>query len=222
MANFFTTSKLMIVLGTVFLLSSCDKEFGMDSTPEPLKQSSVNDTRSARKVKPDEGTESITASYVTYLIKAGGHSSTNSGYKSLRTASMKFEALFDASAIYQSKLASNQADINKLYGMADCGSLHQTNSARFGWRWYNNQLEILAYVYVNKVWSYKFISAVEIGKPYTYELLLQDKQYVFSVNGQSVTMPRACTGTGSGYQLYPYFGGDEVAPHDVTIKIRNL
>jgi hypothetical protein len=32
----------------------------------------------------------------------------------------------------------------------------------------------------------------------------------------------ATTPKGQGYQLYPYFGGDETAPHDINIWIKNL
>jgi hypothetical protein len=35
-------------------------------------------------------------------------------------------------------------------------------------------------------------------------------------------MPRAAaTVKAKGYRLYPYFGGDETAPHDITISIRD-
>jgi len=36
-------------------------------------------------------------------------------------------------------------------------------------------------------------------------------------------MPRESTTTmAEGYQLYPYFGGDETAPHDIFIWIEKL
>jgi hypothetical protein len=48
-------------------------------------------------------------------------------------------------------------------------------------------------------------------------------KYVFTVNGNPVNIPRSSTTTtGRGYKLYPYFGGDELAPHNVTIKIKEL
>jgi hypothetical protein len=42
------------------------------------------------------------------------------------------------------------------------------------------------------------------------------------VNGKTLFLPRHCSGTYRRYRLYPYFGGDEVAPHDITIKITEL
>ncbi len=36
-------------------------------------------------------------------------------------------------------------------------------------------------------------------------------------------MPRASTTVkSSGYKLYPYFGGDEFAPHDVRVWIKEV
>ena len=55
----------------------------------------------------------------------------------------------------------------------------------------------------------------------TCSILVSGANYVFTVNGVSVTMPRGATGSSaSGYQQYPYFGGDETASHDITIRIK--
>jgi hypothetical protein len=38
-----------------------------------------------------------------------------------------------------------------------------------------------------------------------------------------VQLPRHCTGSNyTRYKLFPYFGGDEVAPHRIKIKITEL
>jgi len=160
---------------------------------------------------------------VTYLIKAGNHETTNP-FKMLRKSQLRFVVTFDSSAVYRNLDPSNQADINKLYGMSDFNSFHQTNSARFGWRWYNNRLELMAYSYKNGVNSSDFITAVELNKPYTCTLTFTDQKYVYQVEGQGAKVEQARRGNGaaSGYQLYPYFGGDETAPHDVRIKIQEL
>ncbi|MCX2739246.1 hypothetical protein [Pontibacter anaerobius] len=197
----------IFLLFVVLAIVSCEKDTDISVKSEAIE---------AKKGR-------TTDSYTTYVIRKGQHSSDNSPYKSLSTNSLKFEAIFDQSAVYQTENANNQADINKLYGMADCSSLHQSNSARFGWRWYNNKLEILGYVYNNGTRHYKLIGAVELNQPQRFELLLDGNTYIFRVNGLSeVVLPRGCSGTGRGYRLYPYFGGDEVAPHDITIKIKNL
>ncbi|WP_439882992.1 hypothetical protein ACSX1A_07445 [Pontibacter sp. MBLB2868] len=166
-------------------------------------------------VVPDQGSSGH------YIIMKGEHS-CNNGLKSVSTKIMRFEVTFDSSAVYQTLDPRNQGDINKLYGLSDCNSLHHTNSARFGWRWFNNRLEILAYTYTNQQRSYQFISALQVGKPTICELRFEENQYVFLVNEVKVIMPRFCTGPGEGYLLYPYFGGDEVAPHEIHITVKEL
>ncbi|MBC5773469.1 hypothetical protein H8S95_05285 [Pontibacter sp. KCTC 32443] len=158
---------------------------------------------------------------IVYTIKKGEHSS-DSPFVVRSVTTLKFEATFDASATYKTTTDANQGDINKLYGIADCRTDHHSNSARFGWRWYNNQLEIHAYTYLNKVRQSKMVGVVDLNKAYTYEIQVQDNKYVFTLNGNAVELPRHCNGKAEGYQLYPYFGGDEVAPHDITIAIREL
>ena len=168
-----------------------------------------------------KGEEPAPAS-ATYLIPKGQHSAKSRALKVAKKSRIRFEASFDNSAIYTTSNSNNQGDINKLYGISDCGSEHQTNSARFGWRWYKGRLEIHAYTYNNKVRQSELIGTVEPGQQATYELRLEDKQYVFLLNDKKVTLPRGCTGESNGYQLYPYFGGDETAPHDIKITIREL
>ncbi|MBF9253814.1 hypothetical protein I2I11_10960 [Pontibacter sp. 172403-2] len=159
---------------------------------------------------------------VTYLIRRGSHYATSNPLKRTTTTSLKFEVTFDSSAVYTTTDPVNQGDINKLYGVADCGTTHQTNSARFGWRWYNNQLEIHAYTYLNKIRMSAYIGTVALGRKSICELELGDQVYTFRLDSRQVTLPRACSGAGEGYQLYPYFGGDETAPHDIRITIREM
>ncbi|MEJ8756611.1 hypothetical protein WG947_06370 [Pontibacter sp. H259] len=187
----------LIAVLSCFVVSACKTDSVTPFTPQPEQQS------------------------IVYTIKKGQHD-TNSPFVMRSISALQFEVTFDTSAIYETAVKANQADINKLYGISDCFTDHHTNSARFGWRWYNNQLEIHAYTYLNKQRHSKLVGAVELNKAYTYEILLQDNKYKFILNGNVVELPRHCNGKGEGYQLYPYFGGDEVAPHDITIAIKEL
>lgn len=159
---------------------------------------------------------------MTYVLKKGMHNADSNPLKSVSSAAMRFAVTFDSTAIYTTVDPANQGDINKLYGFSDCSSMHHVNSARFGWRWYNNRLELHAYTYLNKIRNSVFVAAVELGKETTCEIKTENDQYVFTCNGQTVTMGRGCNGQVSGYQLYPYFGGDETAPHNITITIKEL
>jgi hypothetical protein len=163
-----------------------------------------------------------TSTFTSYTIQAGNHSCDQSTLKSVKTSEMKFVALFDQSAIYTSIIPGNQYDIHKLYGFSE-GFNNQYNSARIGWNWYNEALHLHAYVYNKGVRMYQEIKTVAIGAEIQCSIKVSGSSYIFTVDGTQVTMSRGLsTSSASGYQQYPYFGGDEVAPHKVTIKIKNL
>mgnify|MGYP005756713425 CR=1 FL=1 len=159
---------------------------------------------------------------VVYVIPKGAHASSNSSFKLVNTQKLRFEVTFDSSAVYTSAKPENQFDINKLYGLSDCSTHHQVNSARFGWRWNSNRLELHAYTYQGGSRKSEFLAVAALGKPLVCELLLENGKYTFKAGEKQVTLPRGCNGNTDAYQLYPYFGGDEVAPHDIRISIREL
>jgi hypothetical protein len=133
---------------------------------------------------------------------------------------MVFTARFNSSAIYTTIDPVNQYDINKLWGFSE-GFNHQYNSARIGWSYNTSALRLYAYVYNKGVRYSKEITSVSLNTDISCSIKLSGNTYIFSVNGVVVTMPRALSTTkASGYQLYPYFGGDETAPQDITIDLR--
>jgi hypothetical protein len=162
-----------------------------------------------------------TTQFTKYTIFKDQQYCDQNGYRAVETSEMKFVVKFDSSAIYQTMLAENQYDINKLYGFSDNNGDHHQYSARFGWRWNGNYLRLFAYVY-NEGTS-KELAIVAIGTEISCSIQVTSTSYLFTVNGITERLPRmAGTPKGKGYQLYPYFGGDEKAPHDIHIWIRNL
>lgn len=161
--------------------------------------------------------------YTTYLIKKGNHYSENNDHRSVRISTLRFTALFDSSCIYSTVNSVNMGDINKLYGFSDCNAAHHQSSARFGWRWNGKSIEISAYCYVNGERMSKPLGTIALSKAAEMSISVAGDQYIFELNGKQESMPRACSGAyAEGYQLYPYFGGDEVAPHDVRILIKEI
>lgn len=158
--------------------------------------------------------------YKEYKIKEGKHSSVVA-FNTLTHDVLTFDAIFDESAKYTTVDPANQYDINKLYGFSDCNQNHQKNSARFGWRWLNNKLEIHAYVYNNGERTSQFIDVVSLNKSHKYSIELYGDRYRFRLDDKKVDMSRTdkCD-SGIYYMLYPYFGGDEKAPHDIKILIK--
>ena len=170
-----------------------------------------------------EGATSASAAsgFQEYTIRSGQQYCDQNGYKSIDLTEMKFSVRFDSTAIYSCKDPQNQYDINKLYGFSDNNGDHHQFSARFGWRWSDNALRLFAYIYNKGVVSSKEITTVPIGHELTCSIRVAGKSYVFTVNDTTVEMPRESeTPTARGYQLYPYFGGDEVAPHEIDIWIK--
>ncbi|GAB3260657.1 hypothetical protein GCM10027347_25120 [Larkinella harenae] len=172
---------------------------------------------SCRK-QPQEPTGPVTT---VYRIKAGSHYSDNSSFAYISKTTLSFSVLFDNSAIYKSKLAENQYDINKLYGFSDCDSQHNTSSARFGWNWRDDSLRIHAYCYRNGIRIAEELGTLELNRPENLQLSIVGSNYVFTFKGKETIIARGCTAVQSStrYRLYPYFGGDEAAPHTITISI---
>ncbi len=156
--------------------------------------------------------------YKIYTIKKGNHSSGVHANTFSRTH-LEFTAIFNESAIYK---ISDQSDVNKLYGFSDCNCVHMENSARFGWRW-NDSLEIFGYTHNDGIIDQKYIASIPVNKECRYHLFIDNDYYYFTVNGNQVKMKRSCTNKGgTKYYLFPYFGGDEKAPHEITIKIKEF
>ena len=161
--------------------------------------------------------------FTQYFIPAGKHEATTNLNKPLNLTELNFKVKFDNSAIYTTQDPVNQLDINKLYGFADNNQHHSQFSARFGWRWSDNALRLFGYVYNNGVRSSKELGTVSIGAENSCSLKITPSAYYFMLNGKLDSLSRqSTTATAVGYQLYPYFGGDEVAPHDVRIWIKEL
>lgn len=159
--------------------------------------------------------------FVQYTILAGQQYSNLSAYTAVQYDKLSFVVKFDSSAIYQTIDPANQDDINKLYGFSDNNAQHHEFSARFGWRWSNNALRLFAYVYNNGQLSSRELGTIAIGAENDCSIRVNGNEYLFDLNGATISMPRASTtARAEGYKLFPYFGGNEIAPHTINIWIR--
>jgi len=108
-----------------------------------------------------------------YTIPAGEHSS-GSFINHPDNSKIEFKFMLDESAIYETEIAENQHDVNKIYGMS---------------------------------------ATIDIKTFY----------YVIVIDNDTTLVrrrPEGNWGLVRRYYLYPYFGGNEYAPHDITIKIK--
>jgi len=164
-----------------------------------------------------------TPNFVEYNIRKGSHFSSGNSFTQLHQKELRFQVIFDSSAIYKNIRPDNQYDINKLYGFSDCSTLHHENSARFGWRWNGKSVELHAYCYLDSIRYDRLLDTVSIGRTTELAIKLLPWQYGFEINKETRFVPRHCSSTIiEGYRLYPYFGGDETAPHDINIRIKEL
>jgi hypothetical protein len=166
-----------------------------------------------------EERESLTKIFV---IPEGDHYANPRMFQSLQSNTLDFKAVFNETAIYEFEDKSFQDSKNKLLGFSDCNSMHHENSARFAWQWYNQELEIYAYCYVNGERKERFVGTVNLNEPNHYRLTLTDSNYIFQLNDlEPVYIERAnICDKGAYYMLWPYFGGSLPAPHDISLSIQ--
>lgn len=156
-----------------------------------------------------------------FTIPTDGHSSILRNEPFTGTG-INITVIFDESAMYELDVANDQADINKLIGFSDCHQDHQSESARIGWRWYEDELQLLAYTYREGQLSFELMGSVPFDQEIDLQILINGDTYEYSGDGLSaITMDRTqnCE-TGDNYWLWPYFGGNQPAPHEVTIKLK--
>ena len=156
------------------------------------------------------------------------------GDATFRTA--KF--VFTKSCIFDLK-DEDQYDVNKLFGFS-IGHHHKSSSFRFGWRpiLENNTIEIVAYEYHDGERQKTMpICEVELNKSYQFRVgylphqnktfyNVSDTQHHKSIKERfmadftnNVVLKK--TG-GLGYTLGIYFGGNETAPHKITIYKKTM
>ncbi len=160
-----------------------------------------------------------------YHISKGNHfvDGFMFGHEVFLGSKLEFKAAFNETNIYTLP-GIEQLDVNKLYGVSDCGRHHFETSPRFGWRWYNNRLEILAVSHWGGTWHLSEVMGVaELNRVYDFKIELSpDKMhYLYTFNhGTPVMMERGCDASEMfGYLLEPYFGGSEASPRDMHLSV---
>lgn len=133
---------------------------------------------------------------------------------------------FDFSAKYDIGQA-DQADTNKLFGVA-FGNVHR-NSARFGWRYdlVRNKFILSAYCYLNGERVIEDLCEAVAAHYYDCILAFTESDYLFTVkkeNGDILARTAISKGhkRKCGWLLGCYFGGNEKAPHNMTLQLKKI
>ena len=158
-----------------------------------------------------------------FTINGGSHYSNNLLYKIFNFLNFKkkmtSEVIFDQSCKYDLGTA-DQLDINKLTGFSI--GYHHRDSARFGWRYLNDKIELFSYCYISGQRIYKKICDVNLDQPVKLQIVDNDNSYLFRVfvnNATYISKVDKNRSFGIGYKLWPYFGGNCKAPHAINISI---
>lgn len=208
------------VFFALMVLTGCEKEQSIEpdlSSPTILQNE--DSTFTAKGKKPADSSEG----WINYQIPEGVHQSSNTALTLFSGDSMAFYFSFDSTALYQTRDPANQEDWNKLMGFSDCQSHHHQNSVRLVWRWNEGAgIEIGEYFYRNGQRSFAKLTTVQVGDTNFAMIAAQKGFYHLQVNDVSSEQVRRCANRNASYWLYPYFGGDEVAPHSFNIFIKQL
>jgi hypothetical protein len=197
--------KLYILSIAMLLLASCSKK--TEQTESKISNAKTD-------------SETVANDFIKYTILKGQQYCDKSIFVPVHVSTFSFQVKFDSSAIYQTSDPHNQSDINKLLGFSDNNTDHHEYSARIGWRWSDNALHLFGYVYNKGIVSFKEISKIDIGVPVSCCIKVSGNEYIFTVNKTQIKMPReSTTALAEGYKLWPYFGGNETAPHNISIWI---
>jgi hypothetical protein len=158
-----------------------------------------------------------------YTIYQGEHYCTPHPGESFNGSTLKAQIKFGENCAYNLN-NNNQGDLNKVFGFSDNFSLIHRHSARFASRWIVERgvMEIWAYWYRSGEVGYEKIGETTLGRWDTYEVSGSGSTYYFNFNGNAITTARSAPLQGIKVKSWPYFGGDEVAPHDMDIYIIEL
>ena len=146
----------------------------------------------------------------------------------LNKSVLRRKVCFDFSAKYDLG-NNNQEDTNKLFGIGYLWS-HHNNSARFGWRYVpeTRNFLITAYCYINGKREIREICSVVANRNYLFEIIIYPDGYEFRVGdmengykngGLFITSKNNKT---FAFLLGLYFGGNQTAPCDITIKMKKV
>ena len=131
--------------------------------------------------------------------------------------------VFDDTCTYHIE-GPDALDINKLFGVG-FGN-HMKYSGRFGWRSIGQQFEIFAYVHNDGDMVTKKVLTCNPNEPIELCLKISDTDYEFSASKRSGERARVkIERRGSwlynlfAYRLYPYFGGNLTAPHNMRLEM---
>lgn len=169
-----------------------------------------------------------------FTIKKGNHYSTPPHIRfHFGITKLKFKFRFSKDCLYPIN-NTDDLDINKLYGFSH--AWHHKNSLRLGWipsPTQTGRIELYKYCYNygKRIPDYLPIAVVDAESWYEASISIDEVfglvTFIISDPERNLTLAISssmyrCPQFKWGYMLKPYFGGDHVAPHDMSISIQQI
>ncbi|MEI6061377.1 MAG: hypothetical protein WCR72_11755 [Bacteroidota bacterium] len=168
-----------------------------------------------------------------YLIKKGNHYATISIFERVAAFSWKnlvyrFQFRFHSDCYWSPARNQDDQDLNKITGIG-FGINHHENSVRLAWVPDFNvpgSIKIYGYTYNGKEDDPRqtslYITSVTTGQTCNAEIASLGDKYKITINGVIVSMDNSKPDHNLCFRLFPYFGGNNVAPQDMNIEIEYL
>jgi len=155
-------------------------------------------------------------------IRKGTHAPFRFPQLLIQPRILKYRFMFTDSCLYEID-ELDQPDVNKLFGIGYFPG-HKIHSVRVGWRYDlhpNSVIELMAYWRMYGRFQFKILGYVPLNEWINMEILQGEGNHIINVQGMTpaiVSIPPQPV----GYLLRPYFGGNQTAPHDMTIHMERL
>ncbi len=171
---------------------------------------------------------------ITFQLKRGCHYDSNFtlGPRALNMStrmdrSVHFQCLFQPSCAYRTVDPSNQLDWNKLMGITTI-DIHK-NSIRLGWRYSpaDGKIDLGYYGYIKGTRTMPLITKVDFDTWVDVDITMSASGESVTVNGQTFAVNQSLGlslfwPTPSWILRTAYFGGNETAPQDMAIQVRDI
>ena len=152
----------------------------------------------------------------TFTIKKGGHASSHGFHLYLFKGELQFSAILGPDCLYADSQIPGQ--VNKIFGLSF--GIHSTRSVRVGWRGHRGEIEFNTYVHLpDGTVKVDPLGPVEAGKVAFFRIWKTDSTVSVEMQGGARWDYTFDKLPFWGYRLYPYFGGNLPAPHEMNIGI---
>lgn len=163
-----------------------------------------------------------------YVIEKGKHSPKGLHLGITFRKAVSFEAMFDESCLYTME-GVDKFDINKLFGFATT-YWHHKQSGRVGWRCLDGEnIQLLTYSYndgIRENSEHDVMGVVKPGEKFKCSIVDLEQSYLYAFAKSDGTQQTFFHDAKKPdwfffhYLLFPYFGGNKTAPHDMKMYVR--